>query len=148
MSKTLQEFMNTFDPDGTLVVLDLDVAEARERLGASPFIVIRFEGRVMVLNPMALTDHLCVDAHAFIDGENARTGAFGMEETLRGRLEFDKDKAKGTSHGWAAAKLVALLLGDQKDAPQCPICKDTGYVPAPTPTDADSVDRCPHLDAS
>lgn len=108
----LTEFLLTYvpPPDTTRIVLDLDMDKHE---GPSPFIIVRHQGRTMILNPMALSDHLCVDAHAFVAGEAARTGVFGMEDGFRASL--DDDQVKGTSHGWAATKLVALLLGKQED---------------------------------
>ena len=96
------------------VLLDLDM-DAHE--GTSPFIIVRHQGRVMILNPMALPEHLCVDAHAFVDGEDARTGVLAMEDGKRTTLELDPETGYpfGLSHRWPAAKLVALLLGDQAE---------------------------------
>ena len=106
---TLDDWPRTYASEPGRVVLDLDMDQHE---GASPFIIVRHQGRVMILNPMALSDHLCVDAHAFVNEQSARTGAFGMEQGFR--AAFPDDQVQGTSHGWPAARLVALLLGEQK----------------------------------
>lgn len=109
---TLDGFLRVYAPNNReRVVLDLDMEDKREH---SPFVIVRHKGRVLILNPMAFDDHLCVDVHAFVNGADARTGVFGMDAGKR--VRFPKDEVKGTSHGWPAAALVALLLGKQEES--------------------------------
>ncbi len=61
--------------------------------------------------------HLCIDVHPFVHGRKARAGVFGLE--VGRRLEgFPDSQADGTSHGFPAAHLVAVLVGRQADTPQ------------------------------
>lgn len=94
----------------------------------TPFIVCDdSSGRTMVLNPILgftkPSDHFCIDAHAFIDGEDATIGAMGMSQDFP-RVSFPSNKpshdGKGQplSHGWPARHLVALLLGEQGTEPE------------------------------
>jgi len=113
----LGKFLRTYDPKGNKVLFDLDLDQRkRDQPDAEhPFILVRFGGRVLVLNPMDLQDHLCIDAHPFIDGQEAAVGAFGLSQD-EPRLQFPTT-AKRTSHGWPAARLVSLLLGKQATTP-------------------------------
>ncbi len=120
---TLDEFMKNYASGdaASRVVLDMEVQPFTED-SLSPFIVLRFRGRVMVLDAMALSgkdgenEHLCLDVHSFIDGQEARAGVFGMEQGAR--VQFPAAKTPGRSHNWPATKLVAILLGRQTNTPK------------------------------
>jgi hypothetical protein len=108
--KTLTEFLTAADPDGTRVVADIEAV--RDGDGNSPLVIVR-HGRfaaVLALMPFSNADaHLCIDVHAFADGEQATAGAFGMTTGRRHELP-----ATGTtSRGWNSASLVAVLIGEQ-----------------------------------
>jgi hypothetical protein len=107
--KNLTEFTEAYVTPGS-VVLDLTV-EPSTIDQPSKFVIIRYGEYTMVLNPFALPDHLCVDAHAFVAGEDARTGVFGMEQGRR--VTFPDTGAY--SHNWPASRLVALVLGAQEE---------------------------------
>lgn len=89
--------------------------------GHSRFIVIRHGSHAVVVNPIALSDHLSVDVHPFEDGERAVGGVFGMTEGER----FSLPKTGRTSHGWPGSNLVAILVGRQGEEPR-EDCKDCG----------------------
>lgn len=113
--RNLQKWLDDFVDNTDRIVLDLDMDgdAVRNSDGSrkpSPFIIVRHGGRVMILNPMAMGDHLCVDVHSFIDGEDATAGVFGMSDGMR--WAFD-DVTGTTSHGWNSTSLVSVLLGDQ-----------------------------------
>lgn len=110
--KTLDGWLAAYADGRDRIVLDLDLDTWEN--GHSPFIVVRSQGRVFILNPLLWEgDHVCIDAHAFVDGTSARTGVFGMDNGAR--VSFPSDKVHGTSHGWPATPLVALMLGKQKE---------------------------------
>lgn len=109
-TKTPEGFLDTYADGDEQVVLDVTVDPDRS---SRPFIVVRYGDRVLILNLMALPDHLCVDVRGFVGDEKARVGAFGMESGRR--VEFPEEDTPGTSHGWPAMSLVTLLLGEQKD---------------------------------
>ena len=104
----LDEFLSAHDPDGKRVIADVDAV--RDGDGNSQFIIVRHGKYAMVLNPLPFNDHLCLDVHPFIEGEGEATaGVFGMSKGGRESLP-----ATGTtSHGWASARLIAVLLGNQ-----------------------------------
>ena len=98
-------------PERLVAYIDLDEWDREAHEDCTPFIEVHYGGRTVFLNPMGLTDHLCIDAHAFIDGEQARVAAFGLDEGAR--AQFPPEDTKGKSHGWPATNLVALLIGEQ-----------------------------------
>lgn len=106
---TLEGFLRVYATSDR-IALDIDVDKWQDDK-PSPFIILRSKGRVFILNPMAFPDHLCVDAHTFINGDDARTGVFGMEEGRR--ITFPENEAYGYSHKWPAMRLISLLLGKQ-----------------------------------
>ncbi len=109
--ETFDEFVAAYDPDGTRTIATVDVPTAGGGVN-SPFIVVRHGDHTVILNPMGFDGdgaHLCVDAHAFVKGQAATAGVFGMTTGRRWTLP---DTGK-TSHGWAAANLVAVLVGEQ-----------------------------------
>lgn len=92
----------------------LDVTPERDGGGNSPWVIVRHGRYALALCLMPMNDHLCVDAHAFVDGEAARTGVFGMDRGNRWVLgEAHSEPLPGLSHCWPAAGLVALLVGEQ-----------------------------------
>jgi hypothetical protein len=99
---TLDEFLTDYGNHPTTVI---DVAQGEP----SPFIVIKYGEYAVIVNPIALTDHLSVDVHSFVDGVRATGGVFGM--TTGRRVEFADTGT--TSHGWASTGLVAVLVGEQ-----------------------------------
>lgn len=107
MGKNLDEFMAAYDPEGRRVIFE--TAASRDREGNSPFIVIHSGRYVMVLSPMIFDDHLCLDVHPFLDGQDATAGVYGMTQGKR----FTFPDTGSTSHGWASANLIAVLLGEQ-----------------------------------
>ena len=118
----------TYPVDSRVVAsIDLDEMDSDD---TSPFIEVKAGGRTLLLNPLAVKrdddgqlPYIDVDVHAFVDGEDARTAAFGMEEGIRTPLQHrtfadgkpDTDIGKATSAGWPATKMVVLLLGEQTD---------------------------------
>lgn len=108
--RTLAEFMAAYDPDGTRTVATVDVK--RDKDGNSPFIIVRHGDYTMVLSPMGFDGdgaHLCLDVHSFARGERAVSGVFGMTEGRRATLH----DTGMTSHGWSAADLAVVLVGEQ-----------------------------------
>lgn len=87
----------------------LDITPQRDSDGNHPLVVVRSHPYVVALSLIPMVDHLCVDAFAFVDGQRARTGAFGMEDGQR----YEFARTPGTSHKWPAAALVSLLVGEQ-----------------------------------
>jgi len=81
----------------------------------SPFIIIRHGEFTVVVNPMGLGDHLCVDVHSFVDGQDANGGVFAMGKGRRWTLgDSTKESVTGAkSHGWPAAGLVSVIVGEQ-----------------------------------
>ncbi len=111
-TQTWDEFRRDYiepHPDRVAAELNLDETTFEDH----PFIIIHHQGRTMALSIMPLDNHLCVDAHAFVNGQDARVGVFGME--LGYATTFPEDKVKGKSHNWPAARMVALLLGKQTE---------------------------------
>lgn len=53
--------------------------------------------------------HLCVDAHAFIDGERVTIAAWGMSNGRPQKL----DSVGTTSHGHPSAAMAILIVGNQ-----------------------------------
>jgi hypothetical protein len=105
------EFMNCYNPDGThpVTVIEAETGDGRD---ASPFIVISADAgrRIVIVNPLAFDDHLCVDLHPFVKGDDATAGVFGMTEGRRVSLPADTGT---TSHGWPSANMIAVLVGEQ-----------------------------------
>lgn len=107
--KTPDEFLAYYNPDGSHPVIEVDTST---KSGTSPFIVVRHGKYAVVINPLALEDHLSVDVHPFAGGTGAASAAaFGMTEGRR--VQFPEDETPLRSHGWPAAGLVAVLVGEQ-----------------------------------
>jgi hypothetical protein len=110
---TLDGFLARYDPDGSRVVFDLRAE--RDANGDSPLIIIRDEaGRVAVINPMPLGNHLCIDVHPFIGGLDAVAGVFGMTAGRRISLPETGGAHQLRSHGWPAVRLVSVIVGEQE----------------------------------
>jgi hypothetical protein len=106
----LEEFLHRYTSgnDASRVVYDGEIVRLEN--GESPFIIIRSGNKVMVINPMALEDHISLDVHAFVDGESAGMGMFGMTTGRRHQLDTD---LPAKSHGWDAVGLATVVLGEQ-----------------------------------
>lgn len=117
-AQTLDEFMSRYNADGSHPVTEVHVTPGDS--GSSPFILIRNGDYVAVVNPLALPDHLSIDVHSFVHGDSANAGVFGMTTGRRWTLP----PTGHTSHGWPAAGLVAVLVGDQAT-------EDTDSTPPP-----------------
>lgn len=102
---TLDEFLHEYNEHGGHPLTVIDVAQGEP----SPFIVIKHGEYAVLINPLALTDHLSVDVHSFAHGERATGGVFGMSNGRR--VQFTHTGT--TSHGWASSSLVAVLVGEQ-----------------------------------
>lgn len=107
MSKNLAEFLAEYNADGSHPVTEIDVSNSGQE--PSPFIVLRYGDKAVIVNPLGLGDHLCVDIHSFVDGEDATAGVFGMSDGKRWALP----ETGTTSHKWNSANLIAVLVGDQ-----------------------------------
>ncbi len=103
---TFDEFMAKYNPDGSHPVTEVTTSG---KSGASPFIVIRHEGFTVIVNPLGFDDHLSVDVHSFVDGQDAVAGVLAM---TTGR-EWSLPETGRKSHGWNAAHLIAVLVGEQ-----------------------------------
>jgi hypothetical protein len=102
---TLDGFLTQYmDPQATTYI---DFPADETSLGTN--IVIRHGRFAVVINPMALIDHLCVDLHSFVDGQAATGGVFGMGAGGRVKLE----PTGTTSHKWPSASTIAVLVGEQ-----------------------------------
>ena len=108
MSKNLNEFLAEYNDDDSHPVTVIDVAGKDE---PSPFIIINHGDFTVIVNPIGLGDHLSVDVHSFVKGEDATAGVFGMSTGKRWALPETGTK----SHGWNSANLVAVLVGDQTE---------------------------------
>ena len=113
MSKNLNEFLAEYN--GATVTTPLgdehpvtviDVAGKDE---PSPFIIINHGDFTVIVNPIGLGDHLSVDVHSFVKGDDATAGVFGMSTGKRWALP----ETGTTSHKWNSANLIAVLVGEQ-----------------------------------
>jgi hypothetical protein len=112
--ETLPEFLAVYGVPGR----PYPVVEAGP--GQWPCLVVKAGDKVAVVQVMNVgTDgdrqHLCLDVHAFVAGRWARASVFGMENGRRLHA-FRATDVLGTSQGWPAARLVAVLVGAQDDA--------------------------------
>jgi hypothetical protein len=110
MSLNLDEFLATYNKNGEHPVIEVDAPAHRgDDTPASTFIIVRCGDKVAIVNPMGFDDHLCVDIHSFVDGQDATAGVFGMGEGRRVELP----ETGTTSHGWNSMPLVTALIGKQ-----------------------------------
>ncbi len=84
----------------------------------SKLILIHYGNRDIVLNPMGMDEHLCVDVHSFIDGDRVAGSAFGLTEGHRNGMTPLAGRDTPTSHGHNGANVIAVLLGEQGSRPQ------------------------------
>lgn len=109
--QTLEEFVNRFGGKDNYPTIDLEPEPTQW-----PSFVVRYGEHAAIVQFMGVGEgegaHLCIDVHPFVGGVKARAGVFGME--VGRRLEgFADSDAAGTSHGFPAAALVAVLVGKQ-----------------------------------
>lgn len=105
----LADFLAEYNPNEEHPVTEINVTQE----GPSPFIIIRHGDKTVIVNPLGLGDHLSVDIHSFVAGEDATAGVFGMSEGKRWALP----ETGTTSHKWNSAALVAVLVGEQATKP-------------------------------
>lgn len=109
---TLDEYLETYGGDSPAPIV---ITPDPDGSGEWPVVVVKRGDYALVLHLCAHDDtrdglgHVFVDARAFVRGEEARTGVFGMEQGRRYKLE----PTPGTSHTWPATKGVTLLVGRQ-----------------------------------
>jgi hypothetical protein len=121
MGMDLRQFLATYAGGAMTdrVVLDLELTAPDPGAGRHyPMIILRHDPYVMVLEIMAMADHLSVDAHPFVEGRDARVGLIAMENGAQWGLTGLATPA--TSHDWPAASLLVLLLGAQTGPPLPP----------------------------
>ena len=90
----------------------IDTAEDEPR-----WIIVKHGRYSMALNIQSGSrSHLCVDAHAHVDGQDAKVGSFAMDLGHQWKMGIHRRNMPmpGTSHGWPAASMVALLVGAQR----------------------------------
>jgi hypothetical protein len=114
--QAFDEYMAVYGPtDGDYPVIDLDTGERRY----SCLVVTFADGAkkaVIDLYGIAAgedAEHLCIDVHAFVDDQPARSGVFGLEDGRR--FQGFEETAPGRSHGWPAVRGVSVLIGAQAE---------------------------------
>jgi hypothetical protein len=112
MGKNLDEFLAFYNGHGEHPVTEIDLPGTYTGKNDSPFIIVRSGPYTMIINPMSFDDHLSVDHHSFVNGEDATAGAFGFSEHHR-KVQFADTGT--TSHGWPSAGTIAVLLGEQNE---------------------------------
>jgi hypothetical protein len=105
MSRNLNEFLAEYNANEEHPVTEINVTQD----DPSPFIIIRHGDKTVIVNPLGLGDHLSVDIHSFVAGEDATAGVFGMSNGKRWALP----ETGTTSHKWNSANLIAVLVGEQ-----------------------------------
>jgi len=105
----LDTFLEKYDPDGTRVILDIEV-ERQGDGGSHPLLVLHYKGYAMVLAPQGLDDHMCVDVHSFADDKPAAGGVLAMTNGAA----YTLSKTGQASLGWPAADLVSVIVGPQE----------------------------------
>lgn len=103
----IDEFLSTYNPNNEHDVITIDVAERESEY--SRFIHVKHGKYEVVLSVIPLSNHLCIDVHSFVDGEDATAGVFGMSDGQRSKLS----DLGTTSHNWPSAHLVAVCVGEQ-----------------------------------
>lgn len=104
----LEDFLSGRYGEHPTTVIELEGTSDTDN--PSPFIVVKHGDYAVVINPLALGTHLCIDVHPFVKGEDATAGAFGMTNGKRVSLPETGTK----SHGWHSSGLVAVLVGEQE----------------------------------
>ncbi len=120
MAETFESFMQKYGrPDGTYPLI-----EVGDTIEQWPTVVVRFGDNTAVIQFCGVGadgdhPHLSIDIHAFVAGQLARGGVFGMENGRR-YTTFD-DTTPGTSHGWPTVQGVTVLIGAQttRDSGDC-----------------------------
>lgn len=107
MYKNLADFLADYNGKNEHPTITIDVPNSND--GPSPFIILRHGDKTVIVNPLGLGDHLSVDIHSFVGGEDATAGVFGMSDGKRWALP----ETGTTSHKWNSANLIAVLVGEQ-----------------------------------
>jgi hypothetical protein len=115
MATTFDEYLAAYGRPGGYPVIDLDLADEQRHT-----LIVTFAGKKAIVQFLGLAagqenEHLCIDVHAFVDDDAARSAVFGMENGAR--YEGFDDHAPGRSHGWPAVRGVSVLIGAQTDSP-------------------------------
>lgn len=71
-AQTLAEFMAKYDPEGDRTVA---IVEAKSPNDGTPFVVARAGKFTAVITLANLGDHLSIDIHPFVDGQDAGPAA-------------------------------------------------------------------------
>jgi len=98
----LAEFMETYNPDGTHPVIEIDVSTGDER-DTSPFIIIRHGDRVALVNPLPFDECLDIDVRGFSGGENVPSQVLGMTTGKRHAMD-------------TRVNLAMILIGKDADS--------------------------------
>jgi hypothetical protein len=114
---TFGEFMTAFDPDGSRTVAD--IIPVRDTNGDSPFVVVRYGEYTAVLALMPCNDHLCIDVHAFADGQGAAAGVF----TISNGKRIELPATGRTSHEFPAEEIISVVIGAQGTEPATPAAR-------------------------
>jgi hypothetical protein len=107
----LGRFMARFDPDGSRTVAD--ITPVRDANGDSPFVVVRHGEFAAVIALMPLGDHLCIDVHPFVSGQDAAAGVFAIS----GGHRIELPPTGRTSHGFPAVGIASVVIGEQGTGP-------------------------------
>ncbi|WIN00018.1 hypothetical protein ACTOB_003693 [Actinoplanes oblitus] len=117
MAETFTEYLARYSrPDREYPVIDLDTAGQQRYTmivsyaGGAKKAIVQFMG----LAADGDNEHLCMDVHAFVDEQVARSSVFGMENGVR--YEAFDQSAPGRSHGRPAVRGVTVLVGVQADS--------------------------------
>jgi hypothetical protein len=113
--ESLPEFLAVYGRPGQQITM----VEAGPTVQQWPSLVVKAGDKAAVVQFISITtdtpgQHLCVDVHAFVAGRPGRASVFGMENGRR-LHGFAGSEVAGTSHGWPAARLVAVVVGVQAD---------------------------------
>ena len=109
--KTLEEFLSTYDPDGTRTTRIKVAPHKPDDQGGPMFLFEDPEGRVAVVVPMPFGDYLDVDVHGFhANGDHAPVGVAGWNDGFQYRLSSHENAPQETGHGWQAARTIALFI--------------------------------------
>ena len=115
-TNTLTEFLATYNATDQHNLVTVDVPQSGPDT-YSPFILVKFGKFAAIINPQGLgadgedDQHLSIDIHSFVDGEDATAGVFAF--TQDGQRVSLPDTGT-TSHGWESANMVVALIGEQK----------------------------------